>query len=93
MSLAPGNMFAEGNHVHHVGLWKRTYQPALFWAGVNNTYARNLLEDGPAMCIWGGGNVSAKQCPTATWFQGFSIVRLPVNAGCDFGLGRSGLHI
>jgi hypothetical protein len=35
MTLAPGNMWAKDNHVHHIGLWKRTYQPALFWAGVH----------------------------------------------------------
>eukprot|EP01052_Picozoa_sp_SAG31_P035744 SAG31_NODE_4355_length_3319_cov_1.559938_4_plen_184_part_00 len=27
MTLTAGNMFATNNHVHHVGLWKRTYQP------------------------------------------------------------------
>ena len=58
MTLAPGHMFAHDKHVHHVGLWKRTYKPALFWGGVNNSYARNVLEHGPAMCIWGGGNVA-----------------------------------
>ena len=31
MTLKPGNMFARRNHVHHIGQWKRTYQPALFW--------------------------------------------------------------
>ena len=40
MSLTPGNMFANDNHVHHFGQWKRTYQPALFWGGVNNSYSR-----------------------------------------------------
>jgi hypothetical protein len=80
-TLTPGNMFVLDNHVHHIGYWKRTYQPALFWGGVNNTYARNLLEDGPAMCIWGGGNVAdgvectfdsnhVNRCVTETCDQG-----------------------
>ena len=58
MTLTPGKMFATSNHVHQVGLWKRTYQPALFWGGVQNRYIGNVLEDGPAMLIWGGGNVA-----------------------------------
>jgi hypothetical protein len=81
MTMTPGNMFARRNHVHHIGLYKRTYQPALFWGGVNNTYSQNRLEDGPAMCIWGGGNVAdgvdctfdgnhVSRCVTETCDQG-----------------------
>ena len=35
MTLTPGGMYAHDNHVHHIGLWKRTYQPALFWGGLS----------------------------------------------------------
>jgi hypothetical protein len=89
-TLSPGNMYATRNHVHKVGYWKRTYQPALFWGGVNNTYTDNLFEDGPAMCIWGGGNVAdGVECT----FDGNTVTRC-VTETCDQGsfhtCGQSG---
>ena len=32
-------MVLEDNDVDHFALWKRTYQPGIFWSGVNNTSA------------------------------------------------------
>ena len=90
MTLTAGKMFATDNHVHHVGLWKRTYQPALFWGGVHNRYVGNVLEDGPAMLIWGGGNVAdGVECI----FDGNTVNR-GVTETCDQGsfhtCGQSG---
>ena len=82
-TMTYGNMWAIKNHIHHVGLWKRTYQPNLFWGGVNNTYAGNLLEDGPAMCIWGGGNAH-EMGGILTTFDGNHLNRC-VTETCDQG--------
>jgi hypothetical protein len=84
-TMSYGNMFVTGSHIHHVGLWKRTYQPQIFWGGVNNSYVGNLLEDGPAMCIWGGGNaVSSEMGGILTTFDGNRLNRC-VTETCDQG--------
>lgn len=55
-SLAEGGNAALANHIHHFALWKRTYNPALLWAGVGNIYALNDVHDGPHNGFLGGGN-------------------------------------
>jgi hypothetical protein len=45
-SLAQGGNAALANRIHHVALWKRTYNPALLWAGVGNIHAPNDVQDG-----------------------------------------------
>ena len=62
-TLSAGSMYAAGNRVAKVGYWKRTYQPALFWGGVANRYTHNILEDGPAMCIWGASTYVVSSDP------------------------------
>ena len=32
-TLAPGNITVRGNAIHHIGLWKRTYMPAIAFGG------------------------------------------------------------
>jgi hypothetical protein len=32
-TLAPGNITVRGNTIHHIGLWKRTYMPAIAFGG------------------------------------------------------------
>ena len=49
-------------------MWKRTYQPSIFWGGVNNEYRDNHLSDGPHNCFLGGGNED-----TPAGFQGAGI--------------------
>ena len=39
-----------------MALYKRTYQPGIHWAGVNNTYSHNVVSHGPHNCVLGGGN-------------------------------------
>eukprot|EP01052_Picozoa_sp_SAG31_P026426 SAG31_NODE_2393_length_5793_cov_18.326484_6_plen_465_part_00 len=55
-TLEPGLNFARGNSIHDVSNYKRSYQPGLLWAGVNNTYKWNHISEGPHNCILGGGN-------------------------------------
>ncbi|XP_065842378.1 uncharacterized protein [Oscarella lobularis] len=55
-SLSPGNNTMRNCRVTHWGRWKRTYQPALGWSGVGNTYTENYFSGGPHAAILGGGN-------------------------------------
>ena len=38
-TLAAGNMYVTHNHIANFSLWKRTYQPGIFWQGVANNYS------------------------------------------------------
>ena len=55
-TLKPGNNYALNNRIHDMANYKRSYQPGLLWAGVNNSYSWNHISDGPHNCILGGGN-------------------------------------
>ena len=55
-SLTPAGNFAQNNHIHHYGRWKRMYQPAISVHGVGNRVAHNLVHDAPHMAISFGGN-------------------------------------
>lgn len=50
------HMFAEHNKIHHFSQFKRTYQPGIYWGGVQNVYSWNNVTDGPHNCFLGGGN-------------------------------------
>ena len=54
--LRQGHMFVTANHIANFSLWKRTYQPGIFWQGVGNNYSHNVVENGPHNCVLGGGN-------------------------------------
>lgn len=55
-TLTPGRLVVEDNRVQQYALWKRTYQAGIAWGGVNNTYRRNAVSNGPHNCFLGGGN-------------------------------------
>jgi hypothetical protein len=55
-TLTPGNMYVTQNHIANFSLWKRTYQPGIFWQGVANNYSYNSVHNGPHNCMLGGGN-------------------------------------
>ena len=58
-TLAVGGMTVADNHVHHVAQWKRSYMPGIYWGGVGNTFARNVVENHPHACFVGGGTHGA----------------------------------
>lgn len=45
-TLRAGNLRVENNSVHHYAKWKRSYQPGIFWGGVNNTFRGNSVSYG-----------------------------------------------
>ena len=49
-------MRIENNRVHHYALWKRSYQPGIFWGGVSNTFRANTVTFGPHNGFLGGGD-------------------------------------
>ncbi|MHC4105201.1 MAG: right-handed parallel beta-helix repeat-containing protein, partial [Planctomycetota bacterium] len=55
-SLTVGGHFAENNHLHHYGRWKRMYTPAISLGGVGNRAAHNLIHTAPHMAIMFSGN-------------------------------------
>lgn len=55
-ALIAGNMSVTANHISNFSLWKRTYEPGIFWQGVGNRYSFNTVENGPHNCVLGGGN-------------------------------------
>lgn len=54
-TLQPGNITVRGNHIHHIALWKRTYQPAISFSGSGNIYSDNTVGFAPHTCMTGGG--------------------------------------
>eukprot|EP00930_Biecheleria_cincta_P044390 TRINITY_DN30509_c0_g1_i1.p1 TRINITY_DN30509_c0_g1~~TRINITY_DN30509_c0_g1_i1.p1 ORF type:complete len:646 (+),score=106.02 TRINITY_DN30509_c0_g1_i1:148-2085(+) len=63
LTLTPGSNMIHGNTVRRPALWKRTYMAGIKWGGVNNTFSRNLVSDGPHNCVLGGGNeLAAVDC-------------------------------
>jgi hypothetical protein len=55
-TLAPGNLVAENNHIHHYSRWKPVYRAGIHLHGVGNRAAHNLIHDAPHMAIGFGGN-------------------------------------
>ena len=66
--LHPGNVSVSGNSISGHAMWKRTYQPSIFWGGVSNTYRDNHVSNGPHNCFLGGGNED-----TPSGFQGAGV--------------------
>mmetsp|Transcript_21371 Transcript_21371/g.40165 ORF Transcript_21371/g.40165 Transcript_21371/m.40165 type:complete len:684 (+) Transcript_21371:212-2263(+) len=56
MTLEKGKMRIEFNDVHHHARWKRSYQPGIFWSGVNNSFVGNTISVAPHNCMLGGGD-------------------------------------
>ncbi|MCD6506726.1 right-handed parallel beta-helix repeat-containing protein [Candidatus Poribacteria bacterium] len=54
--LIPAGHLAENNHIHHYGLWKRMYTPAVSLSGVGNRARHNLIHDAPHQAIAFSGN-------------------------------------
>jgi len=55
-TLTPGKHNVENNHIHHIGLWSRCYQPGVMVSGVGNRVAQNCIHDGPHNAIQLSGN-------------------------------------
>lgn len=55
-TLEKGEMIIENNNIHHHARWKRSYQPGIFWSGVNNTFKGNNISVAPHNCMLGGGD-------------------------------------
>lgn len=56
VTLSPGHMLATRNSITRFSQHKRTYNPGLHWAGVNNTYSWNTIAWAPHAGVLGGGN-------------------------------------
>ena len=50
-----GNLTIRGNNIHHVALWKRTYQAPISFSGCGNVYQDNTVSFVPHTCIDGVG--------------------------------------
>jgi hypothetical protein len=73
LTLTPGRCYATDNTVSNMALWKRTYNPGIFWNGVGNTYSGNTVRNSPHVCVLGGGNEGTPwgyNTNTAAKFQG-----------------------
>lgn len=55
-TLTPAGHAAVNNHIHHIGVWSRCYQPGVEVGGVGNRVAHNDIHDGPHNAIQLGGN-------------------------------------
>lgn len=54
--LISGNNIVENCHIHHFGIWNRTYTPGIQISGVGITVRNCRLNDGPHSAILFGGN-------------------------------------
>ena len=54
ITLEPAHNFVLNTTITHYARWKRTYMPAIFWAGVGNRYSGNRISWGPHNAILGG---------------------------------------
>lgn len=55
-TLTPSGFEAVNNHIHHIGLWSRCYQPGVIVSGVGCHIAHNHIHDGPHTAILINGN-------------------------------------
>ena len=67
--LVRGNNVVSGCTLSCFALFKRTYQPAIFWAGVGNSFLSNRIAWAPHTAILGGG-ASAACYPNLTSANG-----------------------
>ncbi len=55
-SLTPANNLAENNHIHHFGLFQRTYAPGIGANGCGQIARNNAIHDAPHNAVLYGGN-------------------------------------
>ena len=55
-TLRSGNMQILDNVVRNYATWKRSYQPGIFWGGVENVFRGNNVSYGPHNGFLGGGD-------------------------------------
>lgn len=55
-SLTPANNVAENNHIHHFGLFQRTYAPGVGVGGCGQVVRNNRIHDAPHTAVLYGGN-------------------------------------
>jgi hypothetical protein len=55
-TLTPAGLFADNNHIHDYGRWKRMYSPAINLSGVGNRASHNLIHDAPHQAMNFSGN-------------------------------------
>ena len=58
-TMTSGHCVVKENRLTRFAQYKRTYQPGLHWAGVDNLFTHNHISNGPHNCILGGGNEAA----------------------------------
>ena len=55
-TLAPAKNVAANNHIHHYGLFQRTYAPGIGVGGCGQTVRNNCIHDAPHNAVLYGGN-------------------------------------
>jgi len=55
-TLAPANNLAVNNHIHHYGLFQRTYAPGISANGCGQVARNNCIHDAPHNAVLYGGN-------------------------------------
>jgi hypothetical protein len=55
-TLTPGKNLAENNHVHHYGIFQRTYAPGIGVNGCGQIVRNNCIHDAPHNAVLYGGN-------------------------------------
>ena len=55
-TLTPARNLAENNHIHHYGIFQRTYAPGIGAQGCGQTARNNRIHDAPHNAILYGGN-------------------------------------
>ncbi|MCB9941282.1 MAG: right-handed parallel beta-helix repeat-containing protein [Planctomycetaceae bacterium] len=55
-SLTPANNLAENNHIHHFGIFQRTYAPGIGVNGCGQIVRNNCIHDAPHNAVLYGGN-------------------------------------
>jgi len=55
-SLTPAKNLAENNHIHHFGLFQRTYAPGIGVNGCGQVVRNNCIHDAPHNAVLYGGN-------------------------------------
>ena len=55
-TLTPGRNLAENNHIHHFGLFQRTYAPGIGINGCGHIARQNCIHDAPHNAFLYGGN-------------------------------------
>ena len=83
VTLTRGNNFAVSNNVSYHALWQRTYNAAISFGGVGNSYINNFVGFGPHIGMTGSGNdhlfqynkfyrLCFETCDIGAWYTGRS---------------------